>query len=196
MYRIVEVIWLRYIENWTTDSTVGIEDQDRGQEQSRALDIDKLQRHQRYFFNFCSLKNICDLCLCCALPATWTGSWSLPWDVLFFKNPSFWNPTISVSPLLLDRCLFHLHLLFRFPTSGSGREGWGTVFLLTGRWRCSLATSGPGAQQQRYHSWGASWDLPLLLWTWASACICIMLPGVGAFFKLLRYQGDRCLVNT
>lgn len=53
------------------------------------------------------MKNIWDLCLCCALPATWTGSWSLPWDVLFFKNPSFWNPTISVSPLLLDRCLFH-----------------------------------------------------------------------------------------
>lgn len=108
MFRIVAITGLRYTENyWMVDSAAGVEDWDRGQEQSRALDIHKLRRHQKYFFNFCSPKNIWDLCLCCALPATWTGSWSLPWDVLLFKKPSFWNPTIPVSPLLPDRCLFH-----------------------------------------------------------------------------------------
>ena len=42
IFRIVAIIGLRYTENWTVDSAVGIEDWDRGQEQSRALDIDKL----------------------------------------------------------------------------------------------------------------------------------------------------------
>lgn len=42
IFRIVAIIALRYTENRTVDWAVGIEDWDRGQEQSRALDIDKL----------------------------------------------------------------------------------------------------------------------------------------------------------
>lgn len=42
VFRIIAIIGLKYTENRAVDSAVGIKDWDRGQEQSRALDIDKL----------------------------------------------------------------------------------------------------------------------------------------------------------
>lgn len=113
------------------------------------------------------------------------------------------SPPFEIPPFLFHLCyrIVAFSIIFPFQTahqrSCSGGLGH-RFFLLTDRWvEMSLghnkwARSSTTAGTQRGSFPGpasAALDLGLCLYL-------IIPPVVGAFLKLLRYQGDRCLVNT